>query len=117
LKRILIVDDEEHIRMLYKEELLEDGYDVLTAGDGEEALKIVEREALDLIIMDVRMPKMGGIEALRKVKEIKPGLPVLLNTAYTEFKMDFGSWASEEYIIKSSNLEDLKSAVRKHLKE
>jgi CheY-like chemotaxis protein len=116
VKRILIVDDEEHIRMLYKEELLEEGYDVLTAGDGEEALKIVEKEVLDLVIMDVRMPKMGGIEALRKVKEIKPDLPVLLNTAYSEFKLDFGSWASEDYIIKSSNLEDLKTAVKKHMK-
>jgi DNA-binding NarL/FixJ family response regulator len=63
------------------------------------------------------MPEMSGIEVLRQIKEKYPNLPVLLSSAYSEYKQDFGTWASEEYLVKSSDLEDLKSAVRKHLKD
>jgi two-component system, response regulator, stage 0 sporulation protein F len=62
------------------------------------------------------MPEMSGIEVLRQIKEKYPDLPVLLSSAYSEYKQDFGTWASEEYLVKSSDLEDLKAAVRKHLK-
>jgi two-component SAPR family response regulator len=50
------------------------------------------------------------------MKEINPDLPVILSSAYQEYKQDFGSWASEEYIVKSANMDELKQAVRKHLR-
>mmetsp|Transcript_10137 Transcript_10137/g.5247 ORF Transcript_10137/g.5247 Transcript_10137/m.5247 type:complete len:80 (+) Transcript_10137:183-422(+) len=70
----------------------------------------------DLVILDINMPGMSGIEVLRRMKEINPDLPVILSSAYQEYKQDFGSWASEEYIVKSANMDELKQAVRKHLK-
>jgi two-component system, response regulator, stage 0 sporulation protein F len=117
MKRILVADDEMSIRLLYSEELREEGYEVFTASNGREALEVVQKEPLDLIILDIKMPEMNGIEVLRRIKEQHPNLPVLLSSAYSEYKQDFGTWASEEYLVKSSDLEDLKSAVRKHLKD
>jgi two-component system, response regulator, stage 0 sporulation protein F len=117
MKKILVADDEMAIRLLYSEELKEEGYEVYTAANGREALEIVEKMPLDLVILDIKMPEMDGIEALRQIKERKPDLPVLLSTAYGEYKQDFATWASDDYLVKSSDLEDLKSAVKRHLKD
>ncbi|HHO47512.1 MAG TPA: response regulator [Desulfobacteraceae bacterium] len=115
-KRILLVDDEEGIQLLYREEFEEEGYEVIAAYSGEEALEKFNQEPPDLVILDINMPGMNGIEVLRRMKEINPNLPVILSSAYQEYKQDFGSWASEEYIVKSANMDELKTAVRKHLK-
>lgn len=115
-KRILLVDDEEGIQLLYREEFEDEGFEVVSAYNGDEALAIFLQETFDLIILDINMPGMNGIEVLRRMKEVKPHLPVILSSAYQEYKQDIGSWASEEYIVKSSNLDDLKEAVRRHLR-
>jgi two-component system, response regulator, stage 0 sporulation protein F len=117
MKKILVADDEMAIRLLYSEELKEEGYDVYTAANGREALDIIDTVPLDLVILDIKMPEMDGIEALRQIKEKKPDLPVLLSTAYGEYKQDFATWASDDYLVKSSDLEDLKNAVKRHLKD
>ena len=117
MKKILVADDEMSIRLLYSEELKEEGYEVYLAANGREALDIVDKVPLDLVILDIKMPEMDGIEALRQIKERQPDLPVLLSTAYGEYRQDFATWASDEYLVKSSDLEDLKSAVRRYLKE
>ena len=117
MKKILVADDEMAIRLLYSEELKEEGYEVYTAANGREALDIIDKEPLDLVILDIKMPEMDGIEALRQIKEKKPDLPVLLSTAYGEYKQDFATWASDDYLVKSSDLEDLKNAVKRHLKD
>jgi two-component system, response regulator, stage 0 sporulation protein F len=116
MKKILVADDEMSIRLLYSEELKEEGYEVYLASNGREALEVVEKVPLDLVILDIKMPEMSGIEVLRQIKEKNPNMPVLLSSAYSEYKQDFGTWASEEYLVKSSDLEDLKEAVRRHLK-
>ena len=113
-KRILLVDDEEGIQLLYREEFEEEGFEVITAYNGEEALEKFSQEPPDLVILDINMPGMSGIEVLRRMKEINPNLPVILSSAYQEYKQDFGTWASEEYIVKSANMDELKNAVRKH---
>jgi DNA-binding response OmpR family regulator len=112
MKTILVVDDDEAIRILLKEELTEEGYQVITADNARDALKLVEQEPLDLVILDIRMPGMDGLEALPRILGMKEGLPVILNTAYSQYKESFMSWAADAYIVKSSDLGELKAKVR-----
>jgi DNA-binding response OmpR family regulator len=115
MKKILLVDDEESIHLLYREELEEEGYEVHSALSGEEALEKLHIIEPDLVILDINMPGMNGIDVLRRMKEINQAMPVILSSAYQEFKQDLASWASDDYIVKSSNLDELKNAVRKYL--
>ncbi|OQX13748.1 MAG: two-component system response regulator [Desulfobulbaceae bacterium A2] len=114
-KKILLVDDEEGIHLLYSEELMDEGYTVVSAYNGSEALRMFAADPPDLVILDINMPDINGIEVLRLMKEQRPELPVILSSAYQEYKEDFGSWASEAYVVKSANLDELKDEVRKHL--
>ncbi len=115
MKKILIVDDEEGIQMLYREELEDEGYEIISAYTGEEGIQKFENESPDLVILDIQMPGMNGIETLRQMKKANPSLPVILSSAYNEYKQDLGAWASDEYVVKSPDINDLKEAVRKHL--
>ena len=115
MKKILVVDDEENIRRLYKEEFEDLGYQVATVQDGPQALAALDAGGIDLVILDMRMPNMGGIEALRKIKERNSALPVIISSAYEEYKQDFASWASEAYIVKSSDTTALRETVKKIL--
>jgi len=116
-KKILVVDDEESIQLLYKEELEEEGVEVYSAMSGEEALEAFDESPPDLVILDINMPGMDGIEVLRQMKQKRPDIPVILSSAYPEYKQDLGSWASDDYIVKSFNLDELKASVKKHLKK
>ncbi len=115
MKKILLVDDEEGIQMLYREELEDEGYEVISAYTGEEGLEKFKTESPDLVVLDIQMPGMNGIEALRQMKMENPHLPIILSTAYNEYKQDLGAWASDEYVVKSSDINELKEAIRKHL--
>ena len=115
-KKILVVDDEESIHLLYKEELEDEGYEVSSALNGEEALELFDMQAPDLVILDINMPGMDGIEVLRQMKQKRPDVPVILSSAYPEYKQDLASWASDDYIMKSFNLDELKESVKKHIK-
>lgn len=114
--KILIVDDDPSIRMLYKEELEDEGYDVVTASSGEEALRLFEETKPDLVTLDILMPDMDGIQVLRKMKEKKPRLPIIMSTAY-DYRDDFAVWASEAYVVKSSDTTELKETIKKLLKK
>ena len=115
MKKILIIDDEESIHLLYREEFEEEGYEVHSALSGEEALEKVAIINPDLVILDINMPGMNGIDVLRRLKELNSKMPVILSSAYQEFKQDLASWASDDYIVKSSNLDELKESVKRHL--
>ena len=115
LKRILIVDDEPAIQMLYHEEFTDEGYAVETASSGEEGLASFGSNPPDLVILDINMPGLNGIEVLRRMKEQRPDLPVVLNSGYQEFKQDLGAWASDAYVVKSYDMDELKETVRKLL--
>lgn len=112
--KILVVDDDLHIQKLYKEELEEEGYEVVIAGTGEMALELFVREDPDLVTLDILMPDIDGIKLLRQMKEKKPRLPIIMSTAY-DYRDDFAVWASEAYIVKSADLNELKSTIKKLL--
>ena len=111
MKKILVVDDEPSILMVYREEFEDDGYQVLSALNGEEGLEVFMDAHPDIVILDIHMPGMNGIEVLRQMKMQRPNIPVILSSAYQEFQRDISTWASEEYIVKSGNLDRLKDAV------
>jgi CheY-like chemotaxis protein len=114
-RKILVVDDEEHVRQLFKEELVEEGYEVYLAADGPEAIRMVDEVHPDLVTLDVRMPGMDGIEVLRVLKEKNRELPMIMCTAYPEYKHNFGVWASEAYVVKSGDLKELKETIKRVL--
>lgn len=114
MKRILVVDDEENIRMLYQEELQEEGYEVTAASNGNQALNLLATDGpFDLVTLDIRMPGMDGINTVRAIKEKYKDLAVVLVTAYGEYKQDFSTWASDAYIVKSADLAELKATIKK----
>ena len=115
MKKILIVDDEESIRFLYKEELEEEGYIVECAKNGEEALEKLIIFKPDLISLDIKMPVMDGIEALKRIREKERHLPIILCSAYGEYKQDLTTWASDAYVVKCADLTAFKSTIRKLL--
>ncbi len=116
-KKILVVEDEESLRLLYEEELQGEGYEVLTAGNGREAVQQLEKEKPDLIILDIVMPVMDGIEALGRIVGKERKIPIILNTSYSGYRQDFMSWAADAYVTKSDDLTELKNKVRELLEK
>ena len=114
--RVLVVDDEENLCMLYREELESEGYQVEAVGDIPQALRMVDENPPDVVVMDIRMPRMDGIEAMGRMLALRSNLPVILNSAYSSYKDDFRAWPATAYVIKSSDLTELKGAIRKALK-
>jgi DNA-binding NtrC family response regulator len=109
---VLVVDDEEHILRLYEKELAEDGYQVKTAKGAEEAIKMVQEGEVNLVILDIKIEGKNGVELLSDFRRINRDLPIILNSAYSTYKNDFQSWLADAYLVKSSNLEELKKTIR-----
>lgn len=117
MKKILVVEDEENLRLLYEEELKEEGYAVITAGNGKEAIQKLGERKPDLIILDIVMPVMDGIEFLGRVVRKDSKIPIVLHTAYPQYRQDFMSWAADAYIMKSADLKELKEKIREFLEK
>ena len=115
-QRVLVVDDEESIRLLCKAELEEEGFEVLSASKARHALDLVDREPVDLVVLDIQMPDMNGIEALQKLVGKKRSMPVIINSAYPNFKNNFMTWLADDYVVKSPNLQELKGKIKSALR-
>ena len=115
--RILVADDEESHRIMLRAVLQEEGYEVAEAADGPEAIRSVEQEPFDLILLDIRMPGMDGIEALMEVRKISPYVPVLMMTAYASVKtaVEALKAGAFEYLIKPLDIDELKILIEKAL--
>ena len=115
MAKILIVEDEEPQRMLYETEISEMGHQVILARDGTEAVDAARKQKPDVVVLDLMIPKLHGLEALKKMLGNNPNIPVIIHTAYSHYKDDFMSWAAEEYIVKSADLGELKNAIKRAL--
>jgi two-component system response regulator PilR (NtrC family) len=122
--RILIVEDEPSMRELLAIALKKEGYDVSTAEGGEPAIEAIRREAFDLVITDVRMPKVDGIQVLKAVKELVPNTVVIMITAFssTETAVEAMKLGAYDYITKPFKLDEIRLIIknaleRKRLKE
>ncbi|MDD8019631.1 MAG: response regulator [Acidobacteriota bacterium] len=112
MKKILLIEDDQALSLLYEEELNKEGYSLAIVHDADSALEQVKKEKFDLIITDIRMPGKDGIELIANVMGLRKDIPIIINTAYQSYKDDFMTWAADAYIIKSSSLDELKSKIK-----
>ena len=114
-KTILVLDDEKSIRTLFEEEFKDEGYNVVSTDDGEEALKMIDsgNPQIDLITLDIKMPKMDGLDFLAKVREHHRDLPIIICTAYNNYRHEFSVWNADGYILKSGKLAEIKDKIKR----
>lgn len=111
-KKILVVDDEKHIRMLYQEELEGEGYTVAVSDGREPILDVVARERPLVVVLDIKLgPDLSGLDLLQEIRRGEPTLPVILSTAYDSFQHDLKSVVADYYVVKSVDLTELKAKV------
>ncbi len=117
LKKILIVDDQQGIRLLLKEVFEREGYEALVAANGNEALQITEQGCPNLILMDMKMPGMDGIELLKRLKGRDEECKVIMMTAYGELGVieESRNWGVMRYFTKPFDVFELRDAVHELL--
>ena len=112
MHKILVVDNEEAIQILYADELTEEGYEVITSGDGSKVMDLIEQRRPDLIVLAVRLGKCDGLDLLQDIRNTYYNLPVVLCSAYPHFRYDPRSIAADYYVVKSSDLMELKLRIK-----
>ena len=112
MNKILIVDDEESFRILYDDELTEEGYSVFTLGDGSKLLEVIEQKRPDLIVLDLKLGEYDGLDILQDIRNRNYDMPVILCTAYPHFKYDLRSIAADYYVVKNADLTELKLKIK-----
>jgi two-component system, response regulator, stage 0 sporulation protein F len=115
--KILIVDDQFGIRILLNEVLQKEGYDTFQAANGLQALEILNGHVPDLVLLDMKIPGMDGIEILKRMKVLQPDIKVIIMTAYGELDMiqeamDLGAIT---HFAKPFDIDDIRKAVEKHI--
>jgi DNA-binding NtrC family response regulator len=115
MSRILVVDDESSIRLLYSHELADEGYEVHTAASAVEAVDKLNKEEFDLILLDIKLKNESGLELLQRIVKERHNLPVILCTAFSCYKDDFSAWLADGYVVKSSDLTELKEEIKRVL--
>jgi DNA-binding response OmpR family regulator len=113
MKKILIVDNDQGIRMLYAYELAEEGYEVTTCGDGSRVMESINKECPDLVVMEIRLGKYDGLDLLQDIRNAYEELPVIICTAYPSFRHDLKSVAADDYVLKSLDLKELKLKIER----
>ncbi len=114
-KTILVLDDEKSIQTLFADEFKDEGYNVISTDSGIEALEIIDKAdpVIDLITLDIKMPKMDGLDFLAKVREQHRHLPIIICTAYNNYRHEFSVWNADGYILKSGNITEIKEKIKR----
>lgn len=114
-----MADDEANIRLFFDELLTGSGYEVTTVGTGREALRKLLREHFDLLVADVKMPDINGLELLERIRELGNGIPVIICTSFKHLRDDYLVSTCEvaAYVTKPVNLSDFKAKVEEALGE
>ncbi|ADD68010.1 response regulator receiver protein [Denitrovibrio acetiphilus DSM 12809] len=110
MKTLLVVDDDESIRLLLRDEFCDNGYNVVTAVDGEEGLVAFNEQHIDVVVLDLNMPKLTGEQVAAKLKRKAPQVPVVIYTANPE-RLEKQEIAYDSLVYKSSDLEELVAKV------
>ena len=115
MNKILVIDDDQGVQMLYSDELTDEGYNVVTCGDGSRLMEFIKKERPDLVVMDMKLGKYDGVNLLQDIRNAFDQLPVIMCTAYPSVRHDLKSIAVEDYVLKSSDLSELKLKIGKAL--
>ena len=119
MEKILIIDDEKSVLDMLNVVFKKEGYRVKKSLSAQKALELIDEEDFDLILSDIRLPQISGMELLRKVKEKKPGIPVIMITAYGTIKQAVEAFKAGaiDYVVKPFDVEELKIIVSQGLEK
>ncbi len=117
--KILVVDDEDALRTVLSGELVSEGYEVRTASDGDEAMSGLQKETFDLVLLDIKMPRVNGFEVLRFIKEKHPKTKVVMLTGFADLKnaIESKKLGAEDFVSKPYDLVDLLTTIERVLNE
>jgi DNA-binding NtrC family response regulator len=115
--RVLVVDDEEALRYLLSTELAAEGYEVETASDGDEAIEAIKQKDYDVVLLDIKMPRVDGFEVLKFIKQNKPEIKVIMLTAYADVKnaIEALKLGASDFVSKPYDLEDILTSINRAL--
>ena len=113
METILVVDDDKNFRLLLEAELTLEGYEVVLADNVLAALEKIKEGAPDLVILDLKMPDLHGLEVLRTIREKNKELPIIICTAYEKLQDDYAIWSGgvAAFLSKPLDLENLKDII------
>lgn len=111
MTRILVVDDEASIRLLYSQELADEGYEVDAAGTISEALELLQANKYGVAVLDIKLKNESGLDLLQTIVKERHDMSVILSTAFSCYKDDFSAWLADGYVVKSSDLAELKGEI------
>jgi DNA-binding NtrC family response regulator len=114
---ILVVDDEDALRTVLSSELESEGYVVATAGDGDDAISVLQGKSFDLVLLDIKMPRVDGFEVLRFIKERYPATKVIMLTGFADLKnaIESKKLGAEDFVSKPYDLVDLLTTIERVL--
>ena len=113
--KILLVEDEPTLNRLYSLDLEFDGYSVISASDATQALRAFDHDAPDLVVTDIRLPDMDGLELVEQMVTKRLHVPIVINTAYACYKDNILAWGADAYVVKSSDTGELRRKIRELL--
>jgi DNA-binding NtrC family response regulator len=118
-EKILVVDDEEHVRVLFSRVLQKEGYEVDCASSGNEAIDKLAKDSFDLVVTDLKMDGIDGLDLVRKGKTVNKGLPFILITGYgtAHTAVSAAKEGADVFLMKPIDMTELKSAVKKALRK
>lgn len=118
-RSILVVDDEESLRTVLSSELVSEGYDVGTAADGDDAMTEMQKKSYDLLLLDIKMPRVNGFEVLRYVKDKHPRTRVIMLTGFADLKnaIESKKLGAEDFVSKPYDLVDLLTTIERVMTE
>jgi DNA-binding response OmpR family regulator len=113
--RLLYVDDEANLRILVKDQLVAEGFSVETADDGDTGVEMLKQQKFDIVLLDIRMPRMGGIDVLKYIKEHKIQCRIIMLTAVDDLSVALESVknGANDYLTKPYDLETLLASIRR----
>jgi len=116
---ILVVDDEDALRTVLSSELMNEGYEVRTSSDGDEAITEIQKTPFDLVLLDIKMPRMNGFEVLKFIKESHPKTKVVMLTGFADLKnaIESKKLGADDFVSKPYDLVDLLTTIERVLSE